>query len=248
MASARSRRQADDTRDTLTRIAIVNQDRCKPKKCRQECKHMCPVVRIGKHCIEVTPADNVAFISEVLCIGCGICTKKCPLEALNIINLPSNLTKDTTHRYSANAFKLHRLPTPRPGVVLGLVGTNGIGKSTALKILAGKLKPNLGRHDNPPDWTEIFEYFRGSELQNFFHKVVEDNLRVLIKLCMWTRYLRQLSRITDYQYGWGKSATGNFIIPVQVQVIFNDNDGKSVTRVFLMSYEKQVQEMMLICV
>jgi ATP-binding cassette subfamily E protein 1 len=31
--------------------------------------------------------------------------------------------------------------------VLGLVGTNGIGKSTALKILAGKLKPNLGRYD-----------------------------------------------------------------------------------------------------
>lgn len=39
----------------------------------------------------------------------------------------------------------HRLPTPRPGEVLGLVGTNGIGKSTALKVLAGKLKPNLGR-------------------------------------------------------------------------------------------------------
>lgn len=38
-----------------------------------------------------------------------------------------------------------RLPTPRPGEVLGLVGTNGIGKSTALKILAGKQKPNLGR-------------------------------------------------------------------------------------------------------
>jgi ABC-type multidrug transport system fused ATPase/permease subunit len=38
-----------------------------------------------------------------------------------------------------------RLPVPRPGQVLGLVGTNGIGKSTALKILAGKLKPNLGR-------------------------------------------------------------------------------------------------------
>lgn len=38
-----------------------------------------------------------------------------------------------------------RLPMPRPGQVLGLVGTNGIGKSTALKVLAGKLKPNLGR-------------------------------------------------------------------------------------------------------
>ena len=31
--------------------------------------------------------------------------------------------------------------------VLGLVGTNGIGKSTALKVLSGKLKPNLGRFD-----------------------------------------------------------------------------------------------------
>ena len=40
---------------------------------------------------------------------------------------------------------VRRLPMPRPGQVLGLVGTNGIGKSTAIKVLAGKLKPNLGR-------------------------------------------------------------------------------------------------------
>jgi ATP-binding cassette subfamily E protein 1 len=99
---------------------------------------------MGKLCIEVTPNDKIAKISEELCIGCGICVKKCPFEAISIINLPSNLSRDTTHRYGQNTFKLHRLPTPRPGEVLGLVGTNGIGKSTALKILAGKLKPNLG--------------------------------------------------------------------------------------------------------
>ena len=64
--------------------------------------------------------------------------KKCPFEALQIINLPSNLSKETTHRYSANSFKLHRLPVPRPGCVLSLVGTNGIRKYTALKILVGK--------------------------------------------------------------------------------------------------------------
>src|SRR5271163_125746 len=82
------------------------------------------------------------------------------------INLPTNLSTEVVHRYSANSFKLHRLPTPRPGQVLGLVGTNGIGKSTALKILSGKLKPNLGRYDSPPDWEEILRHWRGSELQS----------------------------------------------------------------------------------
>ena len=70
---------------------------------------------------------------------------------------------------------------PRPGQVLGLVGTNGIGKSTALKILSGKLKPNLGRYDDPPDWEEILKYFRGSELQNYFTKILEDDLKAIVK-------------------------------------------------------------------
>ncbi|XP_046556965.1 ATP-binding cassette sub-family E member 1-like [Haliotis rubra] len=179
MSKRKDNKESGD--DKLTRIAIVNNDKCKPKKCRQECKKSCPVVRMGKLCIEVTPADKIAFISEELCIGCGICAKKCPFEALSIINLPSNLHKETTHRYSANSFKLHRLPIPRPGEVLGLVGTNGIGKSTALKILAGKQKPNLGRFNEPPDWTEILTYFRGSELQNYFTKILEDDLKALIK-------------------------------------------------------------------
>uniref|UniRef100_A0A3P9MMT6 ATP-binding cassette sub-family E member 1 n=1 Tax=Oryzias latipes TaxID=8090 RepID=A0A3P9MMT6_ORYLA len=167
--------------DKNTRIAIVNHDKCKPKKCRQECKKSCPVVRMGKLCIEVTPQSKIVWISESLCIGCGICIKKCPFGALSIVNLPSNLEKETTHRYCANSFKLHRLPIPRPGEVLGLVGTNGIGKSTALKILAGKQKPNLGRFDNPPDWQEILTYFRGSELQNYFTKILEDDLRAIVK-------------------------------------------------------------------
>lgn len=174
-------KRAMEETDRLTRIAIVNSDKCKPKRCRQECKRSCPVVRMGKLCIEVTPNSKIASISEELCIGCGICVKKCPFEAISIINLPSNLEKETTHRYSKNSFKLHRLPIPRPGEVLGLVGTNGIGKSTALKILAGKQKPNLGQFTNPPDWTEILSHFRGSELQNYFTKILEDDLKALIK-------------------------------------------------------------------
>ncbi|KAJ1918399.1 Fe-S cluster-binding ribosome biosynthesis protein [Mycoemilia scoparia] len=164
-----------------TRIAIVHTDKCKPKKCQLECKKGCPVNRVGKLCITVTPASKTSEISETMCIGCGICVKKCPFGAITIINLPTNLEKDTTHRYGPNSFKLHRLPMPRPGEVLGLVGTNGIGKSTALKILSGKLKPNLGRFDSPPDWEAILKFFRGSELQNYFTKILEDNLTAKIK-------------------------------------------------------------------
>ena len=82
--------------------------------------------------------NHEPFYQDTLHYGARIlqnyCPKRNPLKYLN-----------TSCRYSANSFKLHRLPVPRPGVVLGLVGTNGIGKSTALKILSGKQKPNLGR-------------------------------------------------------------------------------------------------------
>lgn len=168
--------------DKLTRIAIVNGERCKPKRCSLECKKSCPVVRMGKiGCVEVTSKSKIALISEILCVGCGICVKKCPFDAIQIINLPKELEKETVHRYGPNAFKLHRLPVPRPGQVLGLVGTNGIGKSTALKVLAAKLKPNLGDWSAPPDWTEILNHFRGSELQNYFTRVLEDNIKAIIK-------------------------------------------------------------------
>ncbi|KAJ2831310.1 Fe-S cluster-binding ribosome biosynthesis protein [Coemansia sp. 'formosensis'] len=168
--------------ESLSRIAIVNNDKCRPKKCKQECKRVCPVVKMGKQCIIAESTSKIAQISESLCIGCGMCVKRCPFGAITIINLPSNLEKETTHRYGANSFKLHRLPMPRPGQVLGLVGANGTGKSTALKILAGRTKPNLGNFADPPEWTEIIRHFRGSELQNYFTKILEDNLKAVMKV------------------------------------------------------------------
>jgi ATP-binding cassette subfamily E protein 1 len=122
-----------------------------------------------------------SIISEVLCVGCGICIKKCPYKAISIVNVPDELQKDCSHRFGPNAFKLFRIPVPSSGSVLGLVGKNGIGKSTALKILSGEMKPNLGEFSNPPDWLEIIRYLRGSTLQTYFQKMSQGELKVVHK-------------------------------------------------------------------
>ena len=168
--------------ESKLRIAILNPDKCKPKKCHLECKKICPINKGGKLCVEVLNTDKIAKIAENLCIGCGLCVKKCPFNAIRIINLPKNLEKETTHRYGMNSFKLHRLPYPQLSQVLGLVGTNGIGKTTALLILSGELKPNFGRYDDPPDWNAILKHFKGSELYNYFKKYLDSDLSVTYKL------------------------------------------------------------------
>ncbi|MHA1211649.1 MAG: ribosome biogenesis/translation initiation ATPase RLI, partial [Candidatus Heimdallarchaeota archaeon] len=125
--------------------------------------------------------SSKAKIIELLCTGCGICIKKCPRDAIQIINLPDELETDVVHRYGQNSFKLFRLPKPKLGQVLGLIGQNGAGKSTSLNILAGQLKPNLGNWSEPPEWSEIIEHFRGSELQNYFEGIQNKTLKVAIK-------------------------------------------------------------------
>jgi len=122
-----------------------------------------------------------ALISETLCSGCGICVKKCPFKAISIVNLPDELEKDCSHRFSANSFKLFRLPMPSPGTVLGLLGQNGIGKSTTLKVFSGEIKPNLGKFNDPPGWPEVIQYYRGSSLQDYFFKLSQGKLKVSSK-------------------------------------------------------------------
>jgi ATP-binding cassette subfamily E protein 1 len=139
------------------------------------------VVRTGKFCIEIELLENKAKISEELCIGCGICIKKCPFEAINICNFPKEINSKKIHQFGKNSFRLFRLPNLKIGQVLGIIGVNGIGKSTALKILAGKLKPNLGNFSNPPEWSEIIKNFRGSDLQGFFNLISKNKLKISIK-------------------------------------------------------------------
>src|SRR5208337_170128 len=160
----------------MTRVAVLEADKCKSKRCSRVCYRFCPIVRSK---IEAVRFENDrAVIVESLCTGCGICVKKCPFKALSIVNLPDELEKDCSFRFGENTFKLYRLPTPSPGLVLGLLGQNGIGKTTALKLLSGEIKINLGNYENPPDWNQIFQHFRGSILQEYFQKMAEGKLRV----------------------------------------------------------------------
>nr|UXY87973.1 RNase L inhibitor [Cryptomonas curvata] len=165
----------------IKRIAIISMDKCKPSKCYLECKKNCPVVRMGKLCIQVSNSDQKALISELQCIGCGICIKKCPFKAIQIVNIPKKIEVEITHRYGANLFELIRLPSPKIGQILGIIGSNGIGKSTAMKILGGKIKPNLGDFNQPPDWKVIKKFFRGSDLQNYFELLTKDIFKINIK-------------------------------------------------------------------
>jgi ATP-binding cassette subfamily E protein 1 len=56
-----------------------------------------------------------------------------------------------------------------------------MGKTTTLKVLSGEIKPNLGNYQNPPDWNEIIQYYRGSALQDYFRKMSENNLKIANK-------------------------------------------------------------------
>ncbi len=50
--------------DFKLRIAIVNKDKCKPNKCKLECKKCCPVNAAEKLCIEVNRTDKISVIHE----------------------------------------------------------------------------------------------------------------------------------------------------------------------------------------
>lgn len=154
-ATARNRKKsADGGEDAVKRIVVIDHDKVKPNSeaFRYLKRH---AGGCGKDCIQVI--KKKVIVREDACpVSLNRC-KQCPGDAVSVVRLPTNLTADTTHRYGPNckslwfcvfllhtfksafeltrnrnylAFKLHGLPVPKPGNVLGLLGTNGTGKST----------------------------------------------------------------------------------------------------------------------
>lgn len=154
------------------KLAVINKEKCKPTLCAKECKKYCPVEKKEPDSCVVIGAK--AVIDEKTCIGCSICVKRCPFGAIDIINLPSVSHQDIVHRYGVNGFALYGLPIPKKGTILGLLGRNGIGKTTAVNILSGKENINLGKESASEE--DIKGFFRGNEVLRYIGDVSKNKV------------------------------------------------------------------------
>ncbi len=150
---------------------------------------------MNEETIIVDEVTKKPIISEVLCTGCGICIHKCPYKAISIVNLPEELAQPI-HQYGPNTFRLYRLPIPKEGKVLGLVGQNGVGKTTAIKILSGELYPNMGDYSSK-EKKNLTSYFRGTELQGYFEKIEANEIKSSLK----PQYVDKLSQVVKGNTG-----------------------------------------------
>lgn len=147
-----------------TRVAILDRELCIRERCPYQCIKVCPPNRMGDECITIEESTQFPVIAEPLCIGCGLCVKKCPMNCITIINLAGEEGKPV-YQYGTNQFRLYNFPLPAEGVC-GIVGKNGIGKTTALGILSRKIMPNFGEL-REHKWEEVIPRLSISQRRYF---------------------------------------------------------------------------------
>ncbi|MEW6723191.1 MAG: ribosome biogenesis/translation initiation ATPase RLI [Candidatus Micrarchaeota archaeon] len=162
----------------VTRVAVIDRDICIEKRCGYVCIKVCPPNRMGEECIVVEKDGIFPVISEPLCIGCGLCVKKCPVQCISIINLAQELS-DPIYQYGINTFRLYGLPLPMEGGAVSLVGKNGIGKTSAIKLLTRQIKPNFANFERELREEEVMAKL-GLETRRYFTKT-KEGMKVSVK-------------------------------------------------------------------
>jgi len=159
-------------------VAIIDQDEVTDEVRNIAVKYD-PLNRSGHEGFHVTDDGELHIDDDKVMREHKLIEKKIPNDAIRIVPLPSE-TGQLVHQYGENGFRLYNLPAPNEGSVVGLLGRNGVGKTTALRILAGELVPNLGTPDGV-DWNRAVESFRGTILQTHLERLRDDAVTTAYK-------------------------------------------------------------------
>jgi ATP-binding cassette subfamily E protein 1 len=183
----------------MKKVYLVDYDSCNLRFCGRQCIKKCPITLSNARLkpnekkqeipIWVQKSTNQVRINDTSCLKCGVCANVCPPRAIyvkNILEEPNEL--GPTHKYpnvdDKEGFRLYNLPTLISGKVSGLCGPNGIGKTTVLNIISGKLKPNFGNSNLKPNqiqWKDVIKKVKESEMRNHFINLSRNDRKIAYK-------------------------------------------------------------------
>jgi ATP-binding cassette subfamily E protein 1 len=160
-------------------VAVIDQEKV-TDEVRDIAVKYDPLNRSGREGFHVTDDGELHIDDSLVMEEHKLIERKVPNDAIKILPLPARRGQ-LVHQYGENGFQLYDLPAPERGDVIGILGPNGIGKTTALCVLAGDLQPNLGRPEGDATREDVVRAFRGSAVQRHLERLREGDLSVAFK-------------------------------------------------------------------
>jgi len=206
--------------------------------CGYACLKNCPLVIKGhKNVITIRKNTGKPIINNRTCLmakkgTCGICVNKCFPGAITVVNLPDpELSGILVHCYGENSFRFYNMPQIVPGKVIGLLGVNGIGKSTILEILAGKTIPNGGDFQDPEaGYSNLLKSISIASIRHFLTELEKKKITVGYKPQVFSDLLKKQISVREilsqYQEEGAPYSTNQVINSMELEAILNRDPGR----------------------